>query len=171
MYNSNNENIANNKRIEIAYVVASSYDGENWLDDIRKILKQALEDGYDKVLKNHKIWWHNFWSKSSIDLPDKMFEKQWYLTNYLFGSCSRKGSPPMPLQGVWTADEESLPPWKGDYHNDLNTQLSYLHYLKANHLEEGESFTDFLWNLVPQARKFAEEFFDAPGICAIGDEH
>jgi alpha-L-fucosidase 2 len=165
VYNSNNENIANNKRIEIAYVVASSYDGENWLDDIRKILKQALEDGYDKVLKNHKIWWHNFWSKSSIDLPDKMFEKQWYLTNYLFGSCSRKGSPPMPLQGVWTADEESLPPWKGDYHNDLNTQLSYLHYLKANHLEEGESFTDFLWNLVPQARKFAEEFFDAPGIC------
>lgn len=66
---------------------------------------------------------------------------------------------------MWTADEESLPPWKGDYHHDLNTQFSYLHYLKANHLEEGESFIDFLWNLVPQAKEFAKKFFDAPGIC------
>ena len=49
----------------------------------------------------------------------------------------------MPLQGVWTADEGTLPPWKGDYHNDLNTELSYTHYLKANHLEEGRCFLDF----------------------------
>ena len=163
--NTNGTSGINRRRIEIAYIVASNYDGEDWIDNTKKILKQALEDGYDKVLENHKIWWHNFWGESSIDLPDKMFEKQWYLTNYLFGSCSRKGSPPMPLQGVWTADEESLPPWKGDYHHDLNTQFSYLHYLKANHLEEGESFIDFLWNLVPQAKEFAKKFFDAPGIC------
>ena len=50
----------------------------------------------------------------------------------------------MPLQGVWTADDGGLPPWKGDYHHDLNTQMSYWHYLKANHIEEGESFIDFL---------------------------
>jgi alpha-L-fucosidase 2 len=31
----------------------------------------------------------------------------------------------MPLQGVWTADAGGLPPWKGDYHNDLNTQMTY----------------------------------------------
>ena len=49
----------------------------------------------------------------------------------------------MPLQGVWTADDGKLPPWKGDYHNDLNTQLSYTHFYKANHLEEGESFLEF----------------------------
>ena len=46
----------------------------------------------------------------------------------------------MPLQGVWTADNDSLPPWKGDYHHDTNTQLSYQAYLKANHLEEGKVF-------------------------------
>ena len=36
----------------------------------------------------------------------------------------RRVAPPMPLQGVWTADAGSLPPWKGDYHNDLNTQMT-----------------------------------------------
>ena len=71
----------------------------------------------------------------------------------------------MPLQGVWTADDGTLPPWKGDYHHDLNTQMSYSHYPKAGHLEEGLSFLDFLWNLRPVAADFARDFYDAPGIC------
>ena len=48
-----------------------------------------------------------YWQKSKVVLPDLLFEKNWYLTNYLFASCSRKGSYPMPLQGVWTADAVS----------------------------------------------------------------
>ena len=43
--------------------------------------------------------------------------------------------------------------------------MSYCHYLKANHLEEGSSFIDFLWNLAPEGRTFAKEFYDAEGIC------
>jgi alpha-L-fucosidase 2 len=71
----------------------------------------------------------------------------------------------MPLQGVWTADEGKLPPWKGDYHGDLNTQFSYYNFLKSDHLEEGESFLDFMWNLNDQANAFAKSFFDADGLC------
>lgn len=85
-------------------------------------------------------------------------EKQWYMTNYLFASTSREGGVPMPLQGVWTADEGTLPPWKGDYHNDLNTELSYTHYLKANHLEEGRCFLDFLWSLLMRGDGLPENF-------------
>ncbi|MBZ9686011.1 glycoside hydrolase N-terminal domain-containing protein [Clostridium estertheticum] len=153
-------------RLELCYYIASNNDcSKDWLEEAKNRVMNALEEGFDKNLKEHEKWWKNFWQKSSICLPDKEFEKQWYLTNYLFGSCSRKGAPPMPLQGVWTADNGQLPPWKGDYHNDLNTQMSYYHYLKANHMKEGESFIDFLWNLVPQAQKFAKKFFDAPGLC------
>jgi len=112
----------------------------------------------------HSAWWKRYWLQSSITLPEFEMEKQWYLTNYFFGSCSRKGCPPMPLQGVWTADEGLLPPWKGDYHHDLNTELSYWHYLKANHLQEGETFLDFLWELRPAAQQFARTFYEAPGI-------
>ncbi|EEG94250.1 hypothetical protein ROSEINA2194_01888 [Roseburia inulinivorans DSM 16841] len=46
----------------------------------------------------------------------------------------------MPLQGVWTADDGKIPPWRGDYHHDTNTQLSYQAYLKADRLAEGEVF-------------------------------
>lgn len=43
--------------------------------------------------------------------------------------------------------------------------MSYWHHPKANHLEEGESFIDFLWNLLPEAKEFDGNFFDVPGIC------
>ena len=71
----------------------------------------------------------------------------------------------MPLQGVWCADDDQLPPWKGDYHNDLNTQFTYCHYLTANHPEQGKVFLDYLWSLRPQAAKFARAFYGTAGVC------
>ncbi len=153
----------------IAYTVTYGDVGENAQQKLKestlKLLRDELETGYNKAFGEHCNWWRCFWEKSSVTLPDKLFEKNWYITNYLFGSCSRKGCLPMPLQGVWTADDGQLPPWKGDYHNDLNTQLSYLHYLKANHFDEGESYLDFLWDLKPQAHDFAESFYGTDGLC------
>ncbi|MEI6579883.1 MAG: hypothetical protein WCN92_10550, partial [Eubacteriales bacterium] len=129
------------------------------------LICNALEQGYEKNLTEHKAWWESFWDKSFIELDDKFFEKNWYLGNYLLGSCSRKGSYPMPLQGVWTADDGQLPPWKGDYHHDLNTELCYYSYLKANHIDEGASFIDYLLSLSGKAKDFAQAFFGADGIC------
>lgn len=156
------------KETQIFYRIVTSADGENWLDDAKKQLAEELQAGYEVNRETHRKWWDSFWKQSALSLPNQQFEKQWYMTNYLFASCSRKGCCPMPLQGVWTADDGKLPPWKGDYHNDLNTQLSYTHFYKANHLEEGESFLDFLWELRPAARKFAKSFYHAEGICLPG---
>lgn len=150
--------------IEFVYTVAANLDGDNWFERAKNKLVEAVTAGYDDALQSHCVWWEHFWVQSELTLPEFQFEKMWYLTNYFFASCSRKGSPPMPLQGVWTADEGSLPPWKGDYHHDLNTQLSYWHYMKANHLKEGESFLDFLWDLLPKAREFANKFYRTSGI-------
>lgn len=153
---------------QIFYRIVTLKDGENWLEDAKRQLREELLEGYAKNLESHLKWWDSFWGKCAISLPDPLFEKNWYLTNYLFASCSRKGEYPMPLQGVWTADDGNLPPWKGDYHNDLNTQLSYSHFYKANHLEEGESFIDYLWNSLDVAKEFAKKFFHTEGICLPG---
>lgn len=152
----------------IFYRVVTSHDGEEWIEEAKRQIQEELSIGYKACNKTHREWWKTFWKKSSISLPDSFFEKQWYLSNYLFASCSRKGEYPMPLQGVWMADDGELPPWKGDYHNDLNTQLCYSHFFKANHLEEGESFVDFLWNSMEAAKKFAKKFYGTEGICLPG---
>ena len=71
-------------------------------------------------------------------------QKYYLLCRYFYGAASRRGAPPMPLQGVWTADNGGLPPWKGDYHNDLNTQMTYIAYQAAGHFDEGACYLDFL---------------------------
>lgn len=152
----------------IGYRVVTSRDGLHWIDDAIAQIQEELRNGYEEHKKSHLTWWKKYWEKSKISLPDPCFERNWYLTNYLFASCSRKGEYPMPLQGVWTADDGSLPPWKGDYHNDLNTQLSYSHFYKANHLEEGESFLDFLWNSMKAGENFAKKFYQTEGMCLPG---
>lgn len=90
----------------------------------RRVLS-ALDLGYSTMLASHRTWWSNYWAKSSIRVPNPTIERQWYLEQYKFGSASRRGAPPISLQAVWTADNGELPPWKGDFHHNLNTELSY----------------------------------------------
>jgi alpha-L-fucosidase 2 len=134
----------------------------------RELVESALARGYEKEFSAHKRWWTGFWNRSNVQLPEPHILQQYYLVRYFYGAASRRGAPPMPLQGVWSADAGSLPPWKGDYHNDLNTQMTYLAYRTSGDFDEGASFLDFLWNLLPVFRKFAKDFYDAPGAAVPG---
>ncbi|MBQ6678101.1 MAG: glycoside hydrolase N-terminal domain-containing protein [Clostridia bacterium] len=148
----------------LAFTVADGKE-EDFLDGALFAVGEAVVEGYDESVVSHRDWWRKYWDKSSISIPDPELERQWYFNNYILAGCSRKGCYPMPLQGVWTADNGLLPPWKGDYHSDLNTQMSYTSYLKANRLEQGECFIDYLLDLSDVGRKFARNFYDCKGLC------
>ncbi len=129
---------------------------------------EALVRSLDVDLRSHRDWWLAFWGRSSIRLPDPVLEKQWFLETYKFGSASRRGSPPITLQAVWTADDGNLPPWKGDFHNDLNTQLSYWPCLSGNRLEEGLAFIDWLWAIKPRSEEYTKRYFGLEGLNVPG---
>jgi alpha-L-fucosidase 2 len=111
---------------------------------------EAMKDGFSSQLGKHIKWWKNFWSQSDITIPDTLLNKQWYLEIYKLGAATGNGAPPISLQAIWTADNGKLPPWKGDFHNDLNTQLSYWPAYSSNHLKQETGFMD--WLLKKQAR-------------------
>ena len=152
----------------LAFTVATSRDGGDPLALARARVRRALDRGYEPLFAGHRAWWAGFWNRSRLSVPDAAIMRQYHLVRYFHGAASRRSAPPMPLQGVWTADAESLPPWKGDYHNDLNTQMTYCAYLTAGHFEEGACFLDYLWNLLPTFRRFARDFYDAPGAAVPG---
>jgi len=139
----------------------------------RKIsLNDITSSYYNASLKQHTGWWKKFWSKSSVHVPEKLIESQYYKELYKFGSTSRKGAPPITLQAIWTADNRRLPPWKGDFHNDLNTQLSYWPAYASNHPDEASVFTDWLLLCTPTAQKYTKNYFgkeglDFPGVATI----
>lgn len=149
---------------EIYYTLATTDDDKDYIGYAEKILTNAAEKGFDKLFDEHKKSRKKYRAKSFVKTGDKLIDETYKKSWYLFKCCSKKGGYPMPLQGVWTADNDCLPPWKGDYHHDTNTELSYQAYLKANRLEEGEAFIDYLWRLKSAYERFAKEFFGVNGL-------
>lgn len=152
----------------VAVTVATSAEGKSPIAVARARVEAALKKDYDKLAAPHAAWWASFWQRSSLVVPGPHILQQYCLVRYFYGAASRRGAPPMPLQGVWSADAGSLPPWKGDYHNDLNTQMTYIAYRTSGDFEEGACFLDYLWNRLPVFRKFARDFYDAPGAAVPG---
>ena len=148
----------------IYYTLVTTDDDEDYIAYGKKMLLNAAQCGGERLFALHKKEWGKYWRKSRITTGDRLLDDVYKKSWYLFKCCSGKGGYPMPLQGVWTADNDCLPPWKGDYHHDTNTELSYQSYLKANRLEEGVVFVDYLWKLKPTYEKFAKEFFGVNGL-------
>jgi len=153
---------------QLAISITSTDDGDDPLALGKTRVVAALDGGYDKLLESHRAWWDEFWSISSVRVPNERIERHYNLVKYFYGAASRAESPPMPLQGVWTRDDGGLPPWKGDYHHDLNTQMTYLPYHAAGLFESGLSFINYNWERLPTYRKFAKEFYGVEGAAMPG---
>ena len=117
---------------------------------------------------SHSKWWNDYWSRSSISLPDKQLERQYYLEMYKFACVARTNTPPISLQAIWTADNGNLPPWKGDFHHDLNTQLSYWPGYTGNHLDLTASYTNWLWKIRDVNKKWTKNYFGLDGLNVPG---
>lgn len=149
---------------QAAWSVASSFEDEEPFRLARDRVNRALEAGYEAALTSHRRWWHSYWAQSSVNLPNPIIQKQYLLDMYKFGAASRRGAPPVTLQAVWTADNGQLPPWKGDYHHDLNTQLSYWPCYTGNQLENGLAYLDWLWETREAGFDWTRRFFGLPGL-------
>lgn len=132
----------------------------------------AIERSMVADYQSHMAFWKDYWTQSSVCLPDSLLQKQYDNEMYKFGSATREHSYPISLQAVWTADNGKLPPWKGDYHHDLNTQLSYWPAYTGNHLTEGLGYLNTLWDQRDVYKEYTRQYFETegmniPGVCAL----
>ena len=150
--------------IEGAWSITSKSGKEKAIEEVDK----AMERGFASDYASHQAWWKDFWSQSAISIPDQILEKQWYNEIYKIGATARADTPPITLQAVWTADDDRLPPWRGDYHHDLNTQLSYWPFYGGNKLQYEQGFVDWLWSQVPENKRFTKQCFGVDGLNVPG---
>ena len=148
--------------------VTSSISREDALQEVHNAMKRGVNADYRK----HQNYWNSYWDCSEIVIPDSVLQNQYDREIYKFGSVARNDSYPISLQAVWTADDGNLPPWKGDYHHDLNTQLSYWPAYSGNRLNEGLGYLNTLWSQRDVYRQFTKDFFgkdgiNIPGACTL----
>ncbi len=154
--------------VEGVWSVSSHYPKAPVKPGAATLAQHAMRQTYAAAMTSHQAWWKRFWGMSSIAVPDPLIEKQWYLEQYKFGSAARRGAPPISLQAVWTADNGRIPPWKGDYHHDLNTQLSYWPAYSGNHLEEAMGYLDHLEENKDNYLRYSKLYFGVDGLAVPG---
>ena len=159
------------KKLYGTWSVTTSLCPEKAEEEVEEAMKRGVANDYE----DHTAYWDTFWKQSSVSLPDSLLQKQYDNEMYKLGSASRENSYPISLQAVWTADNGKLPPWKGDYHHDLNTQLSYWPVYTGNHLSEGLGYLNTLWNQRDVYKRYTRQYFETegmnvPGVCTLTGE-
>lgn len=144
--------------------ITSSLSGENAIAEADAALKRGVTEDY----KTHMVFWDKHWAQSSVVIPDSLLQYQYDNEIYKLGSIARENSYPISLQSVWTADNGKLPPWKGDYHHDLNTQLSYWPCYTGNYLTEGLGYLNTLWDQRSVYKDFTKQFYNVEGLNVPG---
>lgn len=125
------------------------------VDQLRKILLNCPD--WNSLNAEHCDWWSDFWGRSGMSLSHQSMDRQWHLGNYFLGCNSRKDSPTIPLQGVWS--EDGSVPWGNRLGWDLNIQATYSSIYTGNHLEMGFSLYDWILNNLPRMKEFAKIVF------------
>lgn len=76
---------------------------------------------------------------------------------YMMIACSRPGSLPANLQGLW--NNSNWPAWTSDYHTDINIQMNYWFVEPANLPECAAPLFDYIESQIPIWRKRAKATF------------
>jgi len=123
------------------------------------------------VRRAHEAWWREWWKRSWVSVPDARLEALYFAEMYKFGCNARSDAKlPVALHGVWSPDGE-MPPWHGDYHLDMNVQMTYWPAYAANRLECAEPLYRWAERLLPVFQRECRRFFGCEGAfapCALG---
>jgi alpha-L-fucosidase 2 len=111
--------------------------------------------------QTHQRWWANFWHKGWISLPEKLVENLWYAEIYKIACCSRQGGQAPGQMGHWNGFPD--PPWRGDYHTNINIQEIYWPIYSANHPELGWPFYDLYLGILDYIIEDTARYTKMPG--------
>ncbi len=92
----------------------------------------------------------------------KLQELYFHYGRYLMISSCVAGKLPPNLQGKWNSEID--PPWKSDYHFDINLQMNEWMIEGANLSEFAEELTDFLLTFIESGREAARNLYGCRGI-------
>lgn len=109
-----------------------------------------------RLLESHREWWHAYYPKSFVSIPDKYWESFYWIQMYKLASATRADRMLIDNQGPWLQPT----PWPGAWWN-LNVQLTYWPTYTSNRLELGSSLgralysnVDNLINTVPEKYRY-----------------
>ncbi len=158
---------------EIHVSISFSKKKQDAIDSAINIHPNTSKKTWSELFVQHKQEWEKFWNKSAVSLPEPNMEFLWYYGIYLMASSVRRGETPPGLQGLWAMDGR-IPPWRGDYHTDMNIQEYFWSACSANHLDLLDAWLDYMLKYQPKAEEYTRKVFGTEGayqLCAFLPEY
>lgn len=133
------------KEATLLIFCATSYYHKNYREQNQLLLRLTEQMSYEALLSRHIKDYQQLYNRVSLNLNGKKLdhlsaperlqriksgetdvdleEKLFQFGRYLLISCSRPGTNPANLQGLW--NEHIQAPWNADYHLNINIQMNY----------------------------------------------
>lgn len=161
-----------------------SDDPNMWCKDC---LNRALAKSYEQLKKEHIQDYQKYYDQIHLEflsnqtydylpLPQRLkqikkgiTDPQFYalyfnFARYLLISCSREGSLPANLQGIWANEFE--PSWGSKYTININTQMNYWMAEKTGLSNLHLSLMELIKIMLPRAKETANQLYNCKGACA-----
>lgn len=110
--------------------VAHSHPQNTALGRALTAVRAASQLPYSALAVVHRAWWHAYYRKSFLSVPDARMQCFYWIQLYKAASAARRDAPVMATSGPWLEPT----PWPNTWWN-LNTQLEYWLIHGSNHLE------------------------------------
>ena len=155
--------------------------GENPHQRVESQLNEASKKSFQQLLKRHIADYQNFFMRVGLNVGDTdpsiltkptdqrlvsynmggkdpdLEELMFQYGRYLLISSSRNGSLPANLQGLW--NNSNNPPWRSDYHSNINVQMNYWPAEVTNLSECHLPFIDYINNQREVRSKATGEYY------------
>jgi alpha-L-fucosidase 2 len=124
----------------LAATVAYSFPNATSTADAVRTVRAALAVHPDLVVAAHRAWWHRFYTRSLVSVPDKALQRFYWIQLYKMASATRAEAPVLSEWGPWFPENGAS--WTAVWWN-LNVQVAYPFINGSNHLELDAVSTTF----------------------------
>ena len=156
--------------MNVYVIVLRAVTGNSSIPAAADVLKAKPKDDMHAIAKRHVIDYRKYYSRMTLELGEgdgkiptrerlrrvregakdpALIALMFNFGRYLLISCSRPGTLPANLQGIW--NNSNNPPWHCDYHTNINIQMNYWGADSANLSDCFTPLSDWMMNSLPVA--------------------
>ncbi|GHT59647.1 alpha/beta hydrolase [Spirochaetia bacterium] len=171
----------------LVFTAGTTYRFKEPEKDCKTIIEKALTRNFEDLRERHIAEYRSFYDRVELVLPatpeavdknlptnerlnklrqggdDPDLQRLYFnFGRYLLISCSRPGTLPANLQGIWCRD--MLPPWDSKYTVNINTEMNYWPAESCNLSECHLPLIEFVKRLVENGQKTAKEMYGCQGF-------
>lgn len=179
--------VNNAEAVTLLFTAGTTFRFQKLRRQLNKILSDAAAFTYEELKERHISDYKGLYDRVSFDLTgveefdnystqerleqaqhgviDKGLSKLYFdFGRYLLISCSREGTLPANLQGIWNKDMS--PAWDSKYTININTQMNYWPAEVCNLSECHLPLFDLLKRMLPNGRVTAKKMYGCSGFVA-----